>query len=736
MAYVNQQFFGAVTADDIIKENLIVITGSITTNSNTITNASALNTYDFNLLRVSQSVYSLSNGITSSAYITNISGSTITLSKTSSLTQGDTIGFSTPPGTYFFKSASFTDPNNLITVNDISGSDFGKDYAVVAQAQRDNSLITGRFHLYKISEVTHRSAADSHLSFFVEWGEPYTEAESGDIIRLDGKNLAIVDLTDLSSLSPEFSREIPGMENIPIGSDSAAWNIALNNYLEALETSFTPIADFNSFTSSYNTGSFTGSFIGSGAGLYNISASGIIGLNLSQISSGSVSASISPQNGLQVNTNVTATSFTGSFSGSGENLYNIPASGITGLNLSQISSGSVSASISPDSGVQINTNVTATSFTGSLFGTASYAQTASVAPNYLPLTGGTIAGSLIVQNNLTVLGSASIQYISESTLNIGTNLITVNTFNPSIRFGGLAVIDSGSSPTVSASFLYDSLQDEFIFVHKGTSTSAITSSHFILGPETYNDMGNELYISQNRLPKGVGNEHLNDSNITDDGTVVSINSNTQVTGSLTVTEGITGSLFGTASHAINQLVTSSLIDSYIGTRIFPTSTTSNGFAVDRDVNGAVGLVIRNSDTSGNGAYSAVSLSPSGSWYNSGTSLIYFNDGYYVTSLRNTGGIFSSVNSNILLLNNKDFSVQTGATLTTLSTKFKVSGSGNVYIPLGDLEITGSLRVSGSITGSLFGTASYALNGLSSSYSINSTSASYAVTASFIDGGYY
>lgn len=68
---------------------------------------------------------------------------------------------------------------------------------------------------------------------------------------------------------------------------------------------------------------------------------------------------------------------TGSFSGSGANLYDIPASGITGLNLSQISSGSVSASISPDSGVQINTNVTATSFTGSLFGTASYSVTAS-----------------------------------------------------------------------------------------------------------------------------------------------------------------------------------------------------------------------------------------------------------------------------------------------------------------------------------------------------------------------
>jgi hypothetical protein len=55
-----------------------------------------------------------------------------------------------------------------------------------------------------------------------------------------------------------------------------------------------------------------------------------------------------------------------------------------------------------------------------------------------------------------------------------------------------------------------------------------------MGPETYNDLGNETYLSANRLPKGSGIEHLRDSNITDTGTVVSINSNTLVTGSLNV----------------------------------------------------------------------------------------------------------------------------------------------------------------------------------------------------------
>lgn len=177
-------------------------------------------------------------------------------------------------------------------------------------------------------------------------------------------------------------------------------------------------------------------------------------------------------------------------------------------------------------------------------GTSSFATTASYSfattASYLnPLNQNVvITGSLWIQNDLTVLGSASIQHISESVLNIGTNLITVNTFTPSTRFGGMSVIDSGSSPSVSASFLYDSVQDEFIFVHKGDASGAITSSHFLLGPETYNDLGNEIYLTANRIPKGTGIEHLHDSNITDTGTAVSINSNTLITGSLHITGSV------------------------------------------------------------------------------------------------------------------------------------------------------------------------------------------------------
>jgi hypothetical protein len=147
----------------------------------------------------------------------------------------------------------------------------------------------------------------------------------------------------------------------------------------------------------------------------------------------------------------------------------------------------------------------------------------------------TITGSLYITQDLIVAGSSSIQNISSSILNIGDNIITVNALNPSVRFGGLAVIDSGSSPQVSGSMLFDSVNDQWIFIHQ--NQSSVTSSILLMGPQTYDNIGNEAFPTNNRLLKSVNAEHLGDSNITDTGTKVSINSNTEITGSLTVAGG-------------------------------------------------------------------------------------------------------------------------------------------------------------------------------------------------------
>jgi hypothetical protein len=56
---------------------------------------------------------------------------------------------------------------------------------------------------------------------------------------------------------------------------------------------------------------------------------------------------------------------------------------------------------------------------------------------------------------------------------------------------------------------------------------------------------------------------------------------------------------------------------------------------------------------------------------------------------------------------------------------------NGIIALNNSSITGSLGVSSGITGSLFGTASWASNAVTSSYILNAVSASFASTASFV-----
>ena len=168
----------------------------------------------------------------------------------------------------------------------------------------------------------------------------------------------------------------------------------------------------------------------------------------------------------------------------------------------------------------------------------------------------TVSGSLTITQDLVVLGSSSIQTISSSNLVIGAALVTLNTATPSARYAGLNVVDSGSVGG-SGSFLYDAVQDEFVFVHRGNGTN-VTSSHFVMGPETYDNLGNETYLTNNRLVKGTGKEHIVDSNITDDGTTISLGSNVVITGSITVSGNVDGVDVSVLNSNINSFSSSAL----------------------------------------------------------------------------------------------------------------------------------------------------------------------------------
>jgi hypothetical protein len=132
-----------------------------------------------------------------------------------------------------------------------------------------------------------------------------------------------------------------------------------------------------------------------------------------------------------------------------------------------------------------------------------------------------------------VQGTSSLQNITASAVSIGTNLINLNTANPAIRYAGLVIGDSGSIGG-SGSFLYDSVQDEMLFIHRGDS-SVVTSSVTLMGPETYDNVGNETYPTLNIIQKGTGKEHLVDSCIFDNGTTTCIKNNLVGTGTISGT---------------------------------------------------------------------------------------------------------------------------------------------------------------------------------------------------------
>jgi hypothetical protein len=303
----------------------------------------------------------------------------------------------------------------------------------------------------------------------------------------------------------------------------------------------------------------------------------------------------------------------------------------------------------------------------------------------------TITGSLFVSQDLIVQGSSSIQNVSSSVLNIGTNLITVAVNQPSVRFGGLAVIDSGSAGQ-SGSFLYDSLQDEFIFLHRGDGTN-ITSSHFVLGPETYNNLGNETYLTNNRVSKGTGKEHLVDSNITDNGTTITLGSNTVVTGTLLAT----GTSLVSGSSQID--VASTTGDIILGTR------TSGNYVASL----VAGTNITLSNNSGEGSTPTIGLTNntiSGISLGSNLATLTIGTGLSGTSYNGSGavtiantGVTSNVAGTGVTVSGATGAVTISigqAVSTTSEVQFAKVGVGGAHDATYELKVTGDIGATGDI----------------------------------------
>ena len=256
----------------------------------------------------------------------------------------------------------------------------------------------------------------------------------------------------------------------------------------------------------------------------------------------------------------------------------------------------------------------------------------------------TITGSLTITQNLNVLGSSSITYTTASQLRVNDNVITVNASSPGVRFAGLSVLDSGSSPLVSGSFLFDSLNNQFIYVH--TNQSTVTSSVVMVGAQTYNSLGNETLPTTNRVLKSLGQEHLGDSNISDDGTTVKISTNTEVTGSLSVTSlNINGTSYTSATSGTSG---SNGTNGSSGTSGINGTSGTNGTSGSNGTNGSSGT--SGTTTITNASADRIMTSEGGVTLNGEASLTFNGTTLYVagalgvgTSTPTTTGLIRATN---------------------------------------------------------------------------------------------
>ena len=273
----------------------------------------------------------------------------------------------------------------------------------------------------------------------------------------------------------------------------------------------TSTGSFSGLVSGVGSGSFSGSFQGNGSGLTNLPAASIVGLNLSQTATGSVSASV----------NVGATSFqivSGSstlLSLSNDGTLTVSGSELIGKDITAVGNLIVTGSTTVNNTLTVNNNTT-------VVGSLTVQSSSSLKDT-------TVTGSMTVTQNLTVLGTASFTSVTSSQVVVGASTITLNTNDPVVRFGGIVVTDSGSFGTDSTgSLLWDSERNHWIYTNP--EGSSYHGGGLMSGPRNTGSLGDEAYPAHYSVLRGQGGDHLEGSNIYSSGSKVTINKGS-ITGS-------------------------------------------------------------------------------------------------------------------------------------------------------------------------------------------------------------
>ena len=375
----------------------------------------------------------------------------------------------------------------------------------------------------------------------------------------------------ITSLSSSLTSSIGSLS-----SSIASINDTQNGRLDSLETASGSIrTNFNTFTSSYTTGSFTGSFKGDGTNLFNIPASGVTGLNLTQIADGSVTASVSNTNGLRVNSKseitgslIVTNGITGSINFN--NLTNVPTlvSGssqidITGTTGYSTFSSSISTSIgSLSSSVATTTNDLSSSIATTTLGTKNRVDSIEISTGSLNTFTGSINTTIKSKLDSESVISGSVQILITGTTGYSTFSSSVST----------SIGELSSSVATKTSGLSSSIGS----LSSSIATTTLNTKNRVDSIETTTGSLNTFTSSASGRLTSL--ETASGSIRTDFNTYTGSNNTTNTTqdGRLTSIEGITGSISSLNTYTgSNNTVIGTLQTSTSSLNSYTSSNTTN-----------------------------------------------------------------------------------------------------------------------------------------------------------------
>ncbi len=382
-------FYGKVIGSAVYKSgdnSFIRVDGVYATGTNTITSVvnNAGGNVNFTEALIGQTLTQASAFPTGTT-ITNISGTTITVSGTSAASGTLTNGRIAPPaGQFYIASGSLSVPSNSpFRYTDVTGSSDanytagGNKYAILfplANTSSDSTQIVGEFAQLEVSKFGSRSN-NVNASYYISASATGVDGiPAGRTMLSTNTTFAIAEMSFSQSLTPIYNANDIGINS---GYALSAYGIAVDNALDTFST--------GSGAATGGTGSFSGSFTGSFKG---------------DITASKVTNALTDGNGI--------TDFT--YDGSAPKSVSIQVSGST------LEVGALGIRVADDGITAMQISSSAVSASGALFGGGGTKLGVQVDGNTIDIFGGQLR---------VIPGSLPTSSLATSSFTLGTNVITL-----------------------------------------------------------------------------------------------------------------------------------------------------------------------------------------------------------------------------------------------------------------------------------------------------------------------